>query len=96
MIRTTHLAIALILGGTNSASAMTDLDQINCFVAILAGRPSETLLPDIDLFLDGVIAGALATTQSDPGWFGRYTDVCLADPNKSVKSAIDAANLPPK
>lgn len=83
------IAVALTASATQAlAQQVVNLDQISCFVAILASRPTETLAPEVDAYVEGAVAGARALTKNDTAWIGRFTDICLADPNISLADAI--------
>lgn len=72
------------------AQPVLNLDQSSCFLAILASRPAQTLAPEVDAYLEGALAGAIALAD-DPAWLGRFTEICLADPNTSIADAISEA-----
>ncbi len=90
MSRRAFTALALAACGAGAAQANVDLTTTSCFAVILASRPEAILMPDVDLYLDGIIAGA--RSQNDPAWLTRFIEICVASPNTPVQTVLDQAS----
>lgn len=85
--------VATLSAFASSAAATppVEIDRDTCMFVVINQRSDGDLAPDVELFLDGVVAGVEAANPSRQDILTRIVASCIDDPYLSIASAIAVA-----